>query len=363
MTCQPSTERPAADELGYTPRLPALVDNRKLWEEGRDRHDMPDHRSGDVYRVADDLRLAMEVAMVTGRPLLLRGEPGTGKSAIAAYLARNLCWKYYEHVVTSATRAEDFLWEFDAVKRLSDAETEGKELDDFDYVQPGVLWWALDPETARLRGRPRGTELDEELQAHEPNAEVNEGRLEGHAVVLIDELDKADPDVPNGLLVPLGSGRFEVRETGTVVDAHEYERHHLPAGTGDGDEERGTLGRIMVMVTTNEERQLPPAFVRRCIVHSLDSPDHDTLVAIATLHTMGPGGGEPADDVETLFSDLARLLDTVRKELAAEGRERLPSTAEYLDAVRACLDLGVTPADPIWETIERATLRKPPPAL
>src|SRR5262245_21138440 len=98
----------------------------------------PDSRSGGIYRMSSALHLAVEVAMTTGRPLLLRGEPGTGKSSLAPYLARCLGWRFYEQVVTSTSTATDLLWRFDAVKRLATAQAGDKTAEE-DFVAPGVL--------------------------------------------------------------------------------------------------------------------------------------------------------------------------------------------------------------------------------
>src|SRR3712207_1410477 len=119
-----------------------------------------DRRDGLVYEYAGDedpLRLTVEVAQATERPLLLRGDPGVGKSSLAAYIARELGWRYYEHAVTARTEAADLLWTFDAVRKLGDATmlvNRGPDarLNDHDYVEPGQLWWAFDPDGARRRG-------------------------------------------------------------------------------------------------------------------------------------------------------------------------------------------------------------------
>ena len=101
--------------------------------------------------------MAVEVALATGRPLLLRGEPGSGKSSLAAFIARNLGYRYYETVITSHSSAQDLLWKYDLVRRLADAQTRGAQgdkapLSDYDYIEPGVLWWVFDRESAALRG-------------------------------------------------------------------------------------------------------------------------------------------------------------------------------------------------------------------
>ena len=124
-------------------------------------HDAPDPRDGRVYVMSDDIDLAVRVTLATGRPLLLRGDPGSGKSSLAAYIARQRGWRYYEHVVTSRTQARDLLWTFDSVRRLADAQVlqGGATLSDYDYVEPGVLWWAMARDSAWRRGAPDDVKL------------------------------------------------------------------------------------------------------------------------------------------------------------------------------------------------------------
>ena len=305
-------------ELLYTPMAPEFVDDQNLWREDAGRQQLFDRRDGSVYRMHPKVRLAIDIALATGRPLLLRGEPGSGKSSLAPYLARNLRARYYEEVVVASTRVEDFLWRFDTVRKLSDAQARrpGEPArDDAEYVVEGVLWKAFDP--------------DSDFGS----------KKKPDAVVLIDEIDKADPDVPNGLLVPLGAGQFRVP---TRKD---------PVVIPDGR-------RVVVVITTNEERQLPPAFLRRCVVASIPSPTKPSLTAIARLHVAGPDGDvEPALNqlFETLADKLLELRDPMIK------RDRPPGVAEYLDAVRACMRLQVDPSTPsrAWSAVEEFTLRKP----
>lgn len=307
----------------------------------------PDRRDGAVYLYDPPLKLAIDVALVTGRPLLLRGKPGSGKSSLAAYVARNLGWRYYEHVVTARTRARDLLWIFDVVRRLTDAQTRrpgDPDLNDFDYVEPGVLWWVFNRELAGRRGSPE--DRPPRRPAEEPNEALNRGRAADRAVVLLDEIDKADPDVPNDLLVPLGSLRFRVEETGTLV------QRPLPTP----EEPDPHLSRLLVILTTNEERELPDAFLRRCVVHELKPPSGEKLVEIAKLHF----GGEKAmlsQEDQSLCEAVARRIDELRGQAATLGI-RQPSTAEFLDAVRACRSLKIRPDSEAWKHVEGLVLRK-----
>jgi len=330
----------APEQLAYT--SVAKFDGDALAGGGNVLDD-PDRRSGSVYVLDPGLQLAIEVALVTGRPLLLRGRPGTGKSSLAAWVARNLNRCFYDFVVTARTRAEDLMYSFDSVRRLADAQARMKgdpDLNDFDYVEPRALWWAFNPETAKQRGAPAGK--TPKTAAVEPNEALNRTRKAGHAVLLVDEIDKADPDVPNNLLVALGSFSFHVAETGITVG-----RNPTPATE--------SMSRLLVIFTTNEERDLPDAFVRRCIVQWLSPPNADRLVEIA--------GKQMAGDLTTaanaaLARALAGKVEALAKTAIEEGR-RPPSTAEYLDALRACLRLKMTVDTPAWQLVEKSVLRKP----
>ncbi|MGW6457776.1 AAA family ATPase [Streptomyces sp. NPDC055078] len=349
-----------------------------------DAGDMPDRRDGLVYVMPDELDLAVKVAKATGRPLLLRGNPGSGKSSLAPYVARQENWRYYEYVVTSQTRATDLLWNFDGVRRLADAQmaryqygSQKGPVDEDAYTEPGPLWWAYAPESAAevakkihqaRAARHRSAGKDDTASALSgpsdtadvvdmPVAEDEEAWIErwnrdrkrDHAVVLIDEIDKADPDVPNGLLVPLASHDFTVTETGrrVVVEPASYE--NAP----------GPFERHLVIITTNEERELPQAFLRRCVIASAPEPrTADQLVAIAEKHLNARLRGETHQDDRDLARALADELLVVRTSASKEGI-RPPSTAEYLDALWACRALQIRVGDGQWEKLKNLTLLKP----
>jgi MoxR-like ATPase len=298
-----------------------------------------DLRDGSVYVWTYPTVLAVRVAQATGRPLLIGGPPGSGKSSLAAFVARSMNWNYFEKVITSRTQAQDLQWTFDAVRRLRDAYAARNEQGDTNsarsekieaYIEPGVLWWAFDPAGALRRGF-RG-ELPPGIREADPPGELRDPNQP--SVVLLDEIDKADPDVPNDLLVALGSQCFRVAETGAPVEAR------WPP---------------LMFITTNNERALPAAFLRRCVVHTLELPDSDRLVEIARAH-FPRYADQPEQD---LLKQIADKVVEMRR--SSDGAEAVtPSTAEYLDAVRACLHFNVRPddSDLVWKAITQCVLKK-----
>jgi MoxR-like ATPase len=281
----------------------------------------------------DPTVLAVKVALATGRPLLLSGAPGSGKSSLAAFVARVMNWNYFEQVITSRTSAQDLMWSFDAVRRLRDAQARSEVEELTSYIEPRVLWWAFDPSDALRRGRPAG--LASDATPADAGDTRHNGMLRDYlnpSVVLLDEIDKADPDVPNDLLVVIGSQRFIVTET-----EHEVKSRLTP----------------LVIITSNNERALPAAFLRRCIVHRLEPPDAARLVEIANEHF--PFHRERR---QGLFVELAARVLEMRGSASEHGGPA-PSTPEYLDAVRACLDLNIEPGDtPEWRIIQMAVFDK-----
>ncbi|AXI80404.1 MoxR family ATPase [Peterkaempfera bronchialis] len=254
-----------------------------------------------VYVFDDHTVLAVNVALATGRPLLVSGPPGSGKSTLAPNVARVMGYRYYCEVVTARTEDQDLLWREEMFRQLSDAR-EGRFGGPTaqEYHRPGALWMALDPS--------RDPELRPEQR-------------ERPAVVLIDEIDKADPDFPNALLVPLGELRFP-GPGGTVVTADPEARPPL------------------VVVTTNEERSLSGPFLRRCIALRLEPPGRDHLLRVAELHL---GDGYDRALAEQLADHLLGSF--------SQHRSGVASTAEYLDTLRACRRLGVGADSPLWRSV------------
>jgi MoxR-like ATPase len=302
-------------------------------EHGTSRHG--DSRTGDVYILTPEIETAVKVAVLTGRPLLLGGPPGCGKSSLASFLARKLGVSYHEFVATEDSRPSDLIWRLDAVRRLGDANAEalsGRTSRDSTapYIEPGPLWWALDPESARVRGG--SGDLAEGDHAAPPDLLADHTPERAGAVLLIDEIDKADAAFCNGLLVPLGSRQAFVGPLDITVRA--------PAGA--------PAWSPLTVITTNNERDLPEAFLRRCLVLRLPAPDATRLIDIVGEH-FGP---LPAP-IEQLVRDLA-------EEVTGQHTGRPVSTAEFLDLVKVLRHLGDTEAvdDGMLEMLKRITLDK-----
>jgi len=268
-----------------------------------------------LYQYTEEIELAVNAALVTGRPLLLRGTPGSGKSTLATDVANALDrGAVLEKVVTSRTTSTDFLWELDSVGRLSDAAAGLPEARKrAPYVRRGVLWNAFAPEPMTTRG----------------------------AVVLLDEIDKADPDLPNDLLVPLGEERFVCTDTEPETPVKRSRE-------------------VLVIITTNEERELPPAFLRRCVCLTLDNPLNDVtekyerMKAIARVH-VEKMEGQPQFDEGLLL----RVIDRAnRLGSLLPVATRRPGTAEVLDAYKASLKLGLNANSSEWQTLTRVLLHK-----
>jgi MoxR-like ATPase len=258
----------------------------------------------------DQIVLAINAAIVTHRPLLVYGPPGSGKSSLAPNIARRLGIPFHSRVIDSRTEVQDLLWRFDAVRRLSDAHAAVGVKNDKHYIERGVLWDAFTASQRDATGKPS-------------------------CVVLLDEIDKADPDLPNGLLGPLGSLSFPSPDGGPIQ----------PAGNPP-----------LVVITSNNERELSRPFLRRCIVLTLRPPTQAHLVKVAKAR-FGANKPEKSDAIER-YERIADFVVTVSKN-AQDRRQAPPSTAEYLDAVRACERLNISLDDPAWAVLSRVVLTKP----
>ncbi|MBD3765610.1 MAG: MoxR family ATPase [Rhodobacterales bacterium] len=235
-----------------------------------------------AYVASDDLAQAVNAAVALERPLLVKGEPGTGKTELAREVARSLGLPILEWHVKSTTRAQQGLYEYDAVSRLRDSQLGDARVHDVaNYIRKGRLW-----------------------QAFEAPSKV---------VLLIDEIDKADIEFPNDLLQELDRMEFHVYETGETIRA----RH-----------------RPVVIITSNNEKDLPDAFLRRCFFHYIRFPDLDTLKRIVAVHF--PGIKEAL-----LTEALTRFLE-IRE---TPGLKKKPSTSEALDWLKLILAEDLAPED------------------
>jgi MoxR-like ATPase len=234
------------------------------------------------YVASDDLAIAVNAAVTLQRPLLVKGEPGTGKTELARQVATSLGLPLIEWNVKSTTKAQQGLYEYDAVSRLRDSQLGDARVNDVrNYIRQGKLWQAFDAET--------------------------------RVVLLIDEIDKADIEFPNDLLQELDRMEFHVYETGETVKARQ---------------------RPVVIITSNNEKELPDAFLRRCFFHYIRFPDPETLAAIVRVHF-------PDIKDRLLAAALTQFYD-IRE---VQGLKKKPSTSEVLDWLRLLLAEDLTPED------------------
>lgn len=282
---------------------------------------------------------AVDAALTARRPLLVRGEPGVGKTQLAKAAARRLGWAFCHKVIDARTDARDLKWTEDLVSRLADAQMIGAtansdeaarlrgKLDLKNYIRPGPLWWAFNWTTAEAQIKARGEALPE--AGGDPSQGV---------VVLIDEIDKAEVELPNGLLEAMGAREF------------------TPPGHGTVRAERWPL----IVVTTNEERQLPDAFIRRCVVHDMRLPsDAGALEAFLAER----GRVHFPDAGETLLKKAAEQTVIDRIECGKRRLRPLPGQAEYLDLLRAVIEGGDDREDTRLSRLEQLSkyfLRKHP---
>ncbi|MEM7745832.1 MAG: MoxR family ATPase [Pseudomonadota bacterium] len=233
------------------------------------------------YVATEDLRVAVNAAITLERPLLVKGEPGTGKTELARQVSSSLGLRLIEWHVKSTTRAQQGLYEYDAVSRLRDSQLGDPRVQDVkNYIKPGKLWEAFS--------------------------------AEDRLVLLIDEIDKADIEFPNDLLQELDRMEFHVYETGETISA---------------------VNRPIVIITSNNEKELPDAFLRRCFFHFISFPDADTMTQIIDVHF--------PEIKKTLVREALTQFYEIRE---TAGLKKKPSTSEVLDWLKLLVADDVDPA-------------------
>ena len=238
--------------------------------------------STDGYIASDDLAMAVNAAMTLERPLLVKGEPGTGKTELARQVAESMGMELIEWHIKSTTKAAQGLYEYDAVSRLRDSQLGDERVHDIaNYIKRGKLWEAFEAEK--------------------------------RVVLLIDEVDKADIEFPNDLLQELDRMEFHVYETGQTVRAGK---------------------RPVVIITSNNEKELPDAFLRRCFFHYIRFPEPDVMKQIVAVHF-------PDIKPALLTEALTRFYD-IREQT---GLKKKPSTSEVLDWLKLLLAEDLTAED------------------
>ncbi|MEX3957085.1 AAA family ATPase [Trinickia sp. EG282A] len=232
------------------------------------------------YVATDDLKLAVNAAMTLKRPLLIKGEPGTGKTMLAEEVAASLGMPLFQWHIKSTTKAQQGLYEYDAVSRLRDSQLGDERVKNIaNYIVKGVLWQAFESDSP--------------------------------AVLLIDEVDKADIEFPNDLLRELDRMEFHVYETREIVRAK-----HRP----------------LVVITSNNEKELPDAFLRRCFFHYIKFPDPATMQQIVDVHY-------PAIRADLLRAALESFFELRN----VSGLKKKPSTSELLDWLKLLLAEEIPP--------------------
>ncbi len=258
---------------------------------------MTDQRftSTSTYVATDDLKMAVNAAVTLERPILVKGEPGTGKTQLAVEVAESLGRPLYEWHIKSTTKAQQGLYEYDAVARLRDSQLGDDRVHDIgNYIVRGKLWEAFE-------------------SAVQP-------------VLLIDEIDKADIEFPNDLLQELDRMEFFVYETKRLIKA----RH-----------------RPIIVITSNNEKELPDAFLRRCFFHYIKFPDKETMHKIVDVHFPGLK--------KSLLSEALNAFYKVRE---VPGLKKKPSTSELLDWIKLLLAEDIPP-----EALRTENSRKAIPPL
>ena len=233
-----------------------------------------------TYIATDDLRMAVNAAVTLERPILIKGEPGTGKTQLATEVAQSLGKPLLEWHIKSTTKAQQGLYEYDAVARLRDSQLGDERVHDIsNYILRGKLWEAFEAEQ--------------------------------QAVLLIDEIDKADIEFPNDLLLELDRMEFYVYETKKIVRAK---------------------NRPIIVITSNNEKELPDAFLRRCFFHYIRFPDKETMEQIVNVHFP-----------KLKKNLLSEALNSFYKVREVPGLKKKPSTSELLDWIKLLLAEDIPP--------------------
>jgi MoxR-like ATPase len=241
---------------------------------------MPRFAGTDTYVATQDLQVAVNAAIALERPLLVKGEPGTGKTILAHEIARGIARDLITWHIKSTTKAQQGLYEYDAVSRLRDGQLGDERVHDIaNYIVPGKLWEAFEAAEA--------------------------------PVLLIDEIDKADIEFPNDLLLELDRMEFYVYETRRTIQA----RH-----------------RPIVVITSNNEKELPDAFLRRCFFHYIRFPDRETMQRIIDVH-FPDLQHDLVHEALTIFYDIRQV----------PGLKKKPSTSELLDWIKLLLVEDIAP--------------------
>lgn len=272
---------------------------------------------GGKYLLDKASAYALEMALATQRPLLVTGEPGLGKSYLARAAAAKLQRTFVAEVININTEGQDLLWHYDPVARLNDAHVgikDKEELNPKRYLNPGVLWWVFDWKTAQ-------NHFDKvcKHKVYRPQTSEEDASQKG-CVLLIDEIDKAEPSLPNTLLEVLNNGGFNIPMLGETIGKS-------AKLTGQAQEAPPPL----VIITSNGERELPAAFIRRCLVLPLkvDEDDvEDWLIARANVHF------DEDQCSEQVKRTAAKQLITDRQEAEKYGVAKA-GLAEYLDLLAA----------------------------
>lgn len=270
---------------------------------------------------------AIRAALAGRRPLLIQGEPGIGKSQLARAVAQSLEIPFMYHVIDERSERDDLLYAYDAVSRLSQAQIAAHQSRDKSwrrlswdqaiaedrFIKPGILWWAFNWEEAerQLRKYFRKLPLPDKQHKGWSQTAATHWETGANCVVLIDEIDKADPSVPNGLLESLGNAGFHTAQLGRSVS--------LAKDTAPP----------LVIITTNGERELPAAFLRRCLVYDMEFPPPNKTVELFLLERARIYWSPQVIEDDICKAIIEQLLKD--RETAKQGGFAKPGAAEFLD--------------------------------